>query len=83
MQPYLNSGQVFIAQDMYDFKKELEHFPFGKTKDLLDAWSHGPNVWAAPDTDEEEEEFSEYEARLINARKRTSTGYAGLGRTIG
>lgn len=83
MQPYLNSGQVFIAQDMYDFKQELEHFPFGKTKDLLDAWSHGPNVWAAPDSAEEEEEFDEYETRLLNARKRTSTGYAGLGRTIG
>jgi phage terminase large subunit-like protein len=78
MQPYIQNGQVFIGSDMQDFRVELEHFPFGRTDDLLDAWSQGPNVWAIPDAPDEIEEQEEYEGRLLRARGRSTTGYVGV-----
>jgi predicted phage terminase large subunit-like protein len=40
LQPYFRAGQIFIPRGAAEFIEEYETFPFGKTCDILDAFSY-------------------------------------------
>jgi hypothetical protein len=49
-------GRVYIHRSMGDFIEEWDTFPNGQTVDLLDAFAYLPQLWCAPDADEEPRE---------------------------
>lgn len=44
-------GRIYTHASMFDFHEEWDSFPSGKTVDLLDAFSYGPQLWAPPEAD--------------------------------
>lgn len=73
-QPLFELGKVSVPEGDIDFTLEYVQFPSGQTVDLLDAFSHGPEVWRRPISDNEEDQIRRLHQRLLSAIDDT-TGY--------
>jgi predicted phage terminase large subunit-like protein len=45
---YFQGGAVYIRRSENKFLEEYTTFPLGETKDILDAFSYGPQMWTKP-----------------------------------
>jgi predicted phage terminase large subunit-like protein len=71
---YLSAGQVFAMEGMHDLRDEIERFPMGRDKHLLDALAQGPRVWAPGLREEDAARHRETEEKLLSQRSSV-TGY--------
>lgn len=73
---FFSAGQVFVHENMLDFREEYDQFPLGKSQHLLDALAQGPDYWSKGSMvrRKDVEKFNEREDRLIEARSAI-TGY--------
>lgn len=46
---YLKARQFYCQAGDFDFLKELEEFPMGRTCDILDALAYAPEMWSIPE----------------------------------
>jgi hypothetical protein len=76
LQPYFSNGQIFIEEDMLEFRREYLDFPQAPPWDLLDAMAQGPEYWVFPDTGETDPELED--AFAIDT---TPDSYYDLGRS--
>lgn len=42
---FFSAGQVYVQENMHDFRDEYEQFPMSKSEHLLDALAQGPEFW--------------------------------------
>jgi predicted phage terminase large subunit-like protein len=59
LQPYFERGEIFVQASQEQFLQQFDEFPTGKLVDMLDAFSHGPQVWELPEIGEESPELEE------------------------
>ena len=74
VQQVATEGRLYVNRNMMDFITEFVDFPQGRTKDILDAFTHCITLMRTPMSVEEEEAEAEYEEMINNARSEI-TGY--------
>lgn len=76
LNPYFAEGQVFIRRDAQDnFIQEYSHYPNGKTIDILDTLSYGPQVWDGRLSTKDEVDM--FMTRQMNNNPWEQANYAG------
>lgn len=71
---YMGAGQFFILEGMHTLRDEIERFPLGRDKHLLDALAQGPQIWAPGLREEDMRRNREVEEAVIG-RRSARTGY--------
>ena len=71
---YFASGQVYMAEDMHQFREEYEWFGIVDSEHLLDAFAQGPEVWQFTQSLEEAIDAERLVQNLMHQRDAT-TGY--------
>ena len=76
LNPYFAEGQVFIQRNKHqDFVIEYGQYPNGKTLDILDTLSYGPQVWDGRITTKNE--VDQFMQRMQAANPWEQANYAG------
>lgn len=71
---YFSTGQVYVAESMYDFRDEYEQYPMTDDEHLLDALAQGPTWWKAGLSAEAQKDY-EKAAQQVMAERSVLTGY--------
>lgn len=71
---YAASGQVYALEGMHQLRDEWEWFPMSDSEHILDALSHGPEIWSPGLKKEDREGLTKAEESLVEQRDAL-TGY--------
>lgn len=74
LQPWFNTGQMFIRERMLDFVEQ--YMSFGRTDDdhMMDALAQGPQFWKTPRTEAASDRVNRIRQHLMRSRPGI-TGY--------
>jgi hypothetical protein len=71
---YTTAGQFFLLEGMHNLRDEMQRFPLGRDKHLLDALAQGPTVWAPGLREDDMRKQRELEKKIL-AQRSAVTGY--------
>lgn len=71
---YFAAGQVYMLEGMHQLRDELEWFPLGDSDHILDALAQGPEVWAPGLREENRQDWTQAEEKILEERDAI-TGY--------
>jgi phage terminase large subunit-like protein len=68
------AGQIFVAENMHEFREEWERFGVTKNFHLLDAMAQGKDVWQAGMIEADAKTYAQAEKKIVEMRS-AYTGY--------
>jgi hypothetical protein len=72
--PLAIAGQLYCAENMYEFREEWERFGVIRKFHLLDALAQGPSVWSPGTVETDMKDFASATQKVVNYRSEV-TGY--------
>jgi len=71
---FFSAGQVYVHENMHDFRDEYEQFPMGQSQHLLDSLAQGPEFWKSGMDTRSIEQTTQLVNNLL-AERSILTGY--------